>query len=306
MGIAKMRIESVGFLRRLLFLLPAFFSPFILSGLVYVPPCLASFEYRVGGRDVLEITVYEEPDLTKTVRVSDDGYITFPLLGKVKAAGLTADQVGQSLEDLLRVGYLKNPQVLVLVKEYRSQEVYVLGAVNRPGAYPLTGQATLLEMISRAEGVVMQGAAGRAGKTLILLRPNGREVNSHQNQDEVETKTLDLHRLLVKGDLSLNFRVRDKDTIYIPKADSVYVFGEVKQPGEIQMPGKGITVTEAIAMAGGFTRIASPKGVKVVRVIDGKEQTRRLNLNDVIKRGDKSKDLPLKPGDIIVVSESFF
>ena len=251
----------------------------------------------------MKITVYEEEDLTKTVRVSGEGKITFPLLGEIKAAGLTVGQIERKLEELLRDGYLKNPQVLVLVEDYRSQEVYVLGAINKPGAYQLTGQATLLEMISRAEGVVMQKGAGRAGRTLILLRPIGGGANGHQ---KVETKTLDLHSLLVRGDLSLNFKVRDKDTIYIPKTDSVFVFGEVKQPGEIQILGKGITAAEAIAMAGGLTRIASPRGVKVVRVVNGAEQTINLNLNDIIKRGDKSKDVALQSGDIVVVPESFF
>lgn len=278
----------------------------ILCGLGHGPPALAkSFEYQVGGRDVLAVTVYEEDDLTKTVRVSDEGYITFPLLGEVDVTGLTTGQIERKLEALLRDGYLKNPQVLVLVREYRSQEVYVLGAVNKPGAYPLTGRATLLELISRAEGAVMQEGHGRAGRILILLRPHD-GLNSTQNHREITTKTLDLHQLLVKGDLSLNFEVRDKDTIYIPKTDSVYVFGEVKQPGEIQMLGEDLTAAEAIAMAGGLTRIASPRGITIVRIVGGEEQKLTLNLNDIIKRGDKSKDVLLLPGDIIVVPESFF
>lgn len=299
-----MRIKSIAHHRRPLFVLPILLFPFILGVFGYPSAYAAdSSEYQVGGRDVLKITVYEEEDLTKTVRVSGEGKITFPLLGEVKAAGLTVGQIERKLEKLLRDGYLKNPQVLVLVEEYRSQEVYVLGAINKPGAYQLTGQATLLEMISRAEGVVMQKGAGRAGRTLILLRPIGGGANGHQ---KVETKTLDLHSLLVRGDLSLNFKVRDKDTIYIPKTDSVFVFGEVKQPGEIQILGKGITAAEAIAMAGGLTRIASPRGVKVVRVVNGAEQTINLNLNDIIKRGDKNKDVALRSGDIVVVPESFF
>lgn len=256
----------------------------------------------------MEVTVYEEPDLTKTVRVSDEGAITFPLLGQVKVAGLTPSQIERKLEGLLREGYLMNPQLLVLVKEYRSQEVYVLGAVNKPGAYPLTGRATVLEMISRAEGVILKEGFGRAGRTLILLRPtntNG-EPGNNQNPWKVETTTIDLHRLLVESDLSLNLEVRDKDTLYIPKTDSVYVFGEVKQPGEIQMLGRDITATEAISMAGGLTRIASLSAIKIVRVVNGEERKIQLNLNDIIKRGDKSKDVPLRPGDIIVVPESFF
>jgi polysaccharide export outer membrane protein len=293
--------------RHLSFLLVVLFAPVTFGAGGLAPPAVAeSFEYQVGGRDLLQVTVYEEPDLTKTIRVTNEGSINFPLLGEVKVVSLTVSQIERRLEELLRDGYLKNPQVLVLVKEYRSQEVYVLGAVNKPGAYPLTGRATLLEMVSRAKGVILRKDFGRAGRTLILLRPTERKTNNSQNHREVETKTIDLHRLLVKGDLSLNLDVEDKDTIYIPKTDSVYVFGEVKRPGEIQMLGKDITAAEAIGMAGGLTRIASPRGVKIVRVIKGEEQTFKLNLNDIIKRGDKSKDLPLQAGDIIVVPESFF
>lgn len=101
----------------------------------------------------MNVTVYNELDLTKTLRVSSQGTLSFPLIGTVKVAGLTPAQVEKRLEDLLSQGYFKNPPVSVLVVEYRSKEVFVLGAVNKPGTYPLTGPATLLEMISRAGGV---------------------------------------------------------------------------------------------------------------------------------------------------------
>lgn len=275
-----------------------------------IPLCLAMLEcrqplaqvsrdYQIGGGDVLNIIVYEEPDLSGTMRVSADGNISFWLLNEVKVAGLTPAEVEQTLTKLLERDYLVNPQVMVTVAEYRSKYVFVLGAVDRPGSYTLTGEATLLEMVSKAGGVDKE----EGGNTLVLLRYStekseiGRETISY---------TIDLGKLLHEGDISQNIPVQDRDVLYIPKSDSVYVFGEVQNPGPVKLTGREMTLLEALTEAGGQTKTAALNRTKVIRVVDGKEQTVRVNVDDIIKSGEKSKDLLLRPGDIIVVPESYF
>lgn len=254
-------------------------------------------EYTIGGKDVLKLIVYDEPDLSNEgVRVAEDGMISLPLIGDVKVSGLTTYQAERNIEGLLKDGYLKNPHVSISVIEYRSKKVFVLGAVKTPGSYELRGNATILEMISRGGGV-----SEGAGKSLMILRSPKKGSGAGP-----ETINLNLNKLLKDGDLSLNLEVRDMDTIYIPTADSVFVFGEVVKPGSYKITDKDITLVEAITMAGGFTKIASPTGVKIIRVEGGVEKNIEVNLKEIIKYGDKGKDVILKPNDVIVVPERFF
>lgn len=286
------------------------------------------FDYIIGGKDVLYITVYDEPDLSydpnthRSLRVSSDGTISFPLLGNVKTAGLTPFELENKLEKLLSEGYLINPHVSVIVAEYHSKEIYVLGAVRNPGVYPLLGKESILEMISKAGGIITAEHEGMAGNDIIVMRKNiSANIESSQKSlitnasaifktntpidTKVEYIRLDLQKLLRKGDIVLNINLQDQDTLYLPMAESVFVFGQVVKPGAIKLLEKDITVIEAISMAGGFTNIASPGRTRVVRMENGMEKTIYVNVNKVVK-GKKSNDLILKPGDIVVVPEAFF
>ena len=275
----------------------------VLLGLVILYPSKASSQetqdYRIGGGDLLNIVVYEEPDLSGVVRVSADGNISFWLLREVQVAGLTPAEVEERLTELLAKDYLVNPQVLVTVTEYRSKFVFVLGAVESPGSYPLMGKETVLEMISRAGGLDKK----EGGNTLVLLRtPQGGD----QADQESISISIDLGKLLKQGDISQNVPVQDKDVLYIPKSDSVYVFGEVQKPGPVMLSGREMTLLEALTEAGGQTKTAALNRTKIIRVVDGEEQTIRVNVESIIKSGEKSKDVLLRPGDIIVVPESYF
>lgn len=252
-------------------------------------------EYVVGGNDVLKIVVYDEPELSKEkVRLSVDGYFNFGLIGRVRVLGLSASEIEEKLEILLKDGYILNPQVSILVEEYGSRKVFVLGAVNIPGSYELRGTTTLLEMISKAGGVK---EGDKAGKKILILRKSKRGG---------KTITIDRKKLMDEGDLSLNVAVKNNDTIYIPAADFVFVFGEVKNPGSYELSDKNKTALSAITIAGGFTKIAAPKKTKIVRLVGGKETTIFVNIYDITKRGDKSKDIVLISEDIIIVPESLF
>jgi polysaccharide biosynthesis/export protein len=251
-------------------------------------------EYVIGGMDVLDIQVYQETDLSGTFRVAANGQMPFPLIGGVQVAGLTPPQAQARLEALLKDGYLKRPQVAVTVKEYRSKGVSVLGAVNNPDAYQLSGgRVTLLDLLSMAGGVSLE----EGSKSLILLRP---EANG-----ETRTKTINLDRLLKAGDPSLNVTVQPHDAIYVAKADAVIVYGEVKNPGTYPLEGQAMTVLEALSRAGGLTTLAAPNRTRIIRLEDGVEKSLRVRVADVIA-GERMKDLTLQAGDVIVVPESYF
>ncbi len=166
-------------------------------------------EYTIHPEDVLEIKIYEHPDLTTKVRVSATGDINFPLIGQICVTGLTVNQLGKEIKDLLNDGYLVDPQVNVFIETYHPEQVFVMGAVRNPASYDLS---------------------------------------------------------------------REKPT----------------------------TVLEAISQSGGFTEQAAPNKTKIIRINEGKGETIRVKITDITKKGDKSKDIPLRPNDIIFVPESIF
>jgi polysaccharide export outer membrane protein len=253
-------------------------------------------EYMLGPRDLLEIKVFELPELDQTVRISEDGSITLPLLGKVAVGGLSKDAVEKKLASLLEEKYVKNAQVSVFIKEYQSRLVAVIGAVEKPGMYELVGRRTLLQMISQAGGF-----KETAFNQLYVLRegPNG----------VTNTVAIDLEDLLINGNEKLNIPIQPNDVINVPVDNiiNVFVFGAVKNPGALQVKlSKKITVLQAIAQAGGTSEGASKSGVVIKRKDPktGKETKIPVNLNDIIK--GKKPDIPLKEGDVVYVPESIF
>ena len=181
--------------------------------LIILPSLIGAVEYTVGDGDILDIKVYENDDLTTTVRVSANDTIRVPLIGEVDVANLTVSEVASRIEKLLADGYLVNPQVDVFVKEYRSKKVIILGQVNRPGLYELQGKTTLLEFLSKAGGLTTD-----AGSIVTIKRKIPEE-------NETDNIIIDLNRLVKDGDTTLNVTIRDGDSVYISKADVYYVSG---------------------------------------------------------------------------------
>lgn len=252
-------------------------------------------DYRIGAEDVIQVTVYDQADLSVTVKISPDGYIPFPLLGRIKAEGFTGRELEKDIEARLLSDYLNNPQVSILIKEYRSRKIYVLGGVANPGMYELTKAITLLEALSRAGGLSNNAARHAVISRSKKLRENG-VID--------EPLKVDLKRLLDEGDISLNVNIHDGDVVQIPNANSYFVFGEVKSPGLYSID-KDLTILQAVTRAGGFTKIAAPSRTKVIRGKNGKEETIKVDISDIIK-GDKEKDIYIKADDIVVIPESFF
>lgn len=251
-------------------------------------------EYIIGPRDLLEIKVFELPEFNHTVRVSEDGSITLPLLGNVQVGGLTKERVEQKLAELLDK-YVKKAQVSVFIKEYQSSRVAVIGAVEKPGMYELVGRQTLLQIISQAGGF----KENAANEIYVLREGEGGNTASI---------SIDLEDLLLNGNQRLNIPLQPNDVINIPadKLITIYVFGQVRNPGALQVKmSKKITLLQAIAQAGGLSENASKRGVIVKRKDkSGREKNFQINLNDIIK--GKRKDLPLQEGDVVIVRESIF
>jgi len=253
-------------------------------------------EYKVGPKDLLEITVFELPELNQTVRVSEDGSITIPLLGSVAIEGLTKDELEKKLAGLLEEKYLKKARVSVFIREYQSKRVAVIGAVGKPGMYELIGRITLLQMISQAGGLT-----DRAASELFILR---------ETQNGVKTKlTIDLNELTINGNQDLNYILQPNDVISIPIDEliNIFVFGAVRNPGALQVKlSKKITVLQAIAQAGGTAEGASKSGIVIKRKDKktGRELKIKVNLNDIIK--GKKPDIALLEGDVVYVPESIF
>ncbi len=263
-------------------------------------------DYIVGGYDVLNIVVYEEDDLSReAVRVSADGFISLPLIGRLMVVGMTPAHIGRLISRKLAAGqYLLDAHVSVLVTEYNSKRCLVLGAVKKPGSYSLQAQEKVLDGISKAGGVESgeYGRQARAGKRGMIIRTE--KANTPQERKVVIN--FDLQELLQGRDQISNIYLADKDVLYIPTAEHFYIIGEVKNPGSFQIIDDEITLVEGISMAGGFTPIAARNKTRIIRVEDGVEKIYEIKVDAITGAGKKNRDIIIQPNDVIVVPESFF
>lgn len=255
-------------------------------------------EYQIGPEDILRVTVYGHEDLTQTVVVQSDGTFVFPLIGRVKAGDLTPKELERNITVLLSQGFIRNPQVTVVVQEYRSKTIFVVGEVMRPGTYALSGSRTLVEALARAGPTTANAAA-----EVVIVRPVG-EVqgpvlpnqigeggSGAKNQAEVIRVNL---RDIQAGDLSKNAALRPNDTVFVPQAPKVFVSGEVRSPGAFPF-SPGTTVRQVISLAGGLTEDGSSGRIRVVRAVEGKIREVKIRLDE-----------PVLPGDTIVVKSKLF
>jgi polysaccharide biosynthesis/export protein len=263
------------------FPLPALFWAIALCVLDHHATTLAAEpnDYRVGPGDLLKIAVVNAPELATDARVSESGNITFPFIGAVQVAGLTTRAAEELIANRLVSGsFVRQPQVSVLVAEFQSQQISVLGQVTKPGQFSLTRSARVLDMLAEAGGLDHATAADDA----TLLRSNG------------EKEHIDLLALF-DGDPVQNFRVTAGDTIFIPKAAQFYVYGQVQKPGAYRLE-RSMTVSRAISVGGGLT----PRGSEHHMVVK-----RRNAKGEEKKESVKGSDF-LKADDVLLVNEGWF
>jgi polysaccharide export outer membrane protein len=249
-------------------------------------------DYVVGPQDVLTITSYDQADLSGKFTLEADGTFTFPLIGRIKAGGLTLRALEDSLKKRLKdEGYFKNPQITVSVEQYRSQKVFVVGEVRVPGSYALSGDMNLVEALARA-GSTLPSASGEA---VIVHAGHNASAPTLPTQDDATNIVRVNLRDLENGGFSQNTLLRDGDTIFVPRAQSVYVFGQVKSPGAYALQQKNTTVLQALSLAGGITDRGTTARIQIVRMVNGEKKELKVKLGD-----------PVLPGDTIIVPERFF
>ena len=257
------------------------------------PECQSDEEYVIGPGDVLMVRVWGDEDLTQDVMVAPDGSFRFPLIGEVKAAGKTIEDVRKVMTNRLADGYLVDPQVEIGIRAYRSRRVYVLGEVVRPGAYSLNTQASIIEIISEAGG--LSEDAGDLAQIIRGRKDWSKDKPLTPGEEAVDQVIrVDLRGLLTGTADNGDVPIRDGDTIFVPKGEVFYIFGEVGQPGKYRWE-KELTVLKAVIVAGGFTEIASKRRIKIRRKYDDGEKKIRVKLDTLVQ-----------PGDTVIVPESFF
>ncbi len=245
-------------------------------------------DYTVGAGDTLHINVFGHPDLNQTVEVNEDGFIVYPFIGQLKIQGMSVTQVSRIITGRLAAGYIVNPQVTVVMDEYRSRKASILGKVKAPALYELKGRTTLLEFISTAGGL-----AADAGQYAYVTRKEQKSRDSIDGRQEIIR--IDLKKLMEEGDTHQNILIRDGDSVFVSNMQKIYVTGQVASTGAYPYE-EGLTVIKALTNAGGLSDIASPTRIRIIRKGNGEERVlRKVKMDD-----------PVKPEDVIVVPESFF
>jgi polysaccharide biosynthesis/export protein len=255
------------------------------------PGVVAGGEYTIGAYDVLSITVWGQSDLSKDYQVDAQGFVPFPLLGRVKAGGLTVTQLAAHLTTLLEKDYLVNPQVIVTVKEYLSKKIQVIGEAEKPGLFYLTGPTTVLEALARAGGLTKA-----AGKQLFVVRTPRNPDGTSTGGSAMLRVSLDKLRA---GDTSEDISLEDGDTIVVPRTQAAFfVLGEVNRPGTFPLD-KDTTVLDAITIAGGFNEKAQPGAMRIIRrIADGGQETLPV---DLASAAGADRMVKLEDGDTVIV-----
>ena len=271
-------------------------------------------DYPVGPGDILEISVPAMEELKgHTVRVADDGTISLPLLGVVQAKGLTEKDLGEDIRHRLEKSYMYNPQVKLFVREYRSRQAAVVGAVNRPGLYNLiSGNTTILTMMSLAGGMTEKAAPriyfipaepidNEKAKELVSILPA--QLSAPIILNGVDPITIDLLNLRKGGSQNyLNMPVWPGDVIMFPGNEKLLVNGWVAKPGSYKII-PGLTVLGAVISAGGSLFPADTSAVRIIRTGKGGEKTFMVANLEKIQEGEEP-DILVQEGDIIDVTSS--
>jgi polysaccharide biosynthesis/export protein len=237
----------------------------------------------LGPGDLLNISVYGHPDLESVKRVSETGSISFPLVGEVSVNGMTEREVESALaRELRQRQVIRNPDVNVTVEEYRGHNVSVLGNVARPGAYSISRDGTLIDAIAAAGGLTDEAGG------LAVITKTGATSDTK--------KTVDLAELLQRGNISLDVALADGDRVFIPPAPRFYIYGQVNRPDSYRLE-QGMTVMQAISVAGGLTGKGTQRGLTIKRSGATPEEPVTIPVDVTTS---------VKDGDVIFVRESLF
>jgi polysaccharide biosynthesis/export protein len=242
-----------------------------------------SSEYLLGPGDVIRVNVYQIPDLSTETRVSELGMITFPLIGIVNVGGSTTTGVQEKISKALRDGgFVLKPQVIVSILQVRSNLVSILGQVSKPGRYPIETVTTKVSEIIAAAGGILPGGSDIV--TLVGTR-----------NDKPVRLEIDVPAILQSGKNELDMIVNNGDIIYVSPAPTAFMYGEVQRPGSFRV-SRGMSVLQALALAGGLSLRGTERGMRVHRRDEkGVVQILDAKMTDIIQADD-----------VIYVRESVF
>lgn len=239
-------------------------------------------EVLLGPGDMLKILVYGNPDLTLETRVSEAGAITYPLLGQVAVGNLSTSLAEKKIATLLESGgFVRKAQVNITVTLIQSQQVSVLGQVNRPGRYPIEGKRSLMDFLALAGGIGVEG-----GDTVNLIR---------KRDGVTTTAVIDVIQMVRTGEFSQDFDLAGNDVIYVERAPRFYIYGEVQRPGPLRLE-RSMTVLQALSAGGGLTPRGTQRGIRI----------RRRDASGAMQVIEAKHDDLVKVDDVVYVQESLF
>jgi polysaccharide export outer membrane protein len=239
-------------------------------------------ELVLGGGDVVKITVFGNPDLATETRVSESGFLSMPLIGQVSVAGLSSAQAEKKIATALEAGgFVKSPQVNLLLSVLSSQQVSVLGQVNRAGRYPIDGRRTVLDLLALGGGVSVDG-----GDVVTVIR---------KRDGKLTKDAIDIIELMRSADMKADYEVQGGDIVYVERAPRFYIYGEVQRPGALRLE-RQMTVLQALSAGGGLTPRGTERGIRIKRRdAAGKIQILEAKQDDLVQ-----------VDDVIYVKESIF
>ena len=255
------------------------------------PAWATAKEYVIGAADLISISVLDNKELDTVVSVAPNGKIAVPLAGDIQAAGLTVAELTERLTQEFSKK-LKAPQVTVTLREVNSYRIYFLGRVGKPGVQTSKSEVTLLQALALAGGIV-----------------EGADLSLAYVARGSERLPVDFDKLLRGGDLSQNVLLSPDDTVVVPDnpQNVIYVMGEVKQPGMLGfVKERDWTALKAVAAVGGFTQFAARGSATLFREVEGRRTTIAIDFKELMQSPEAGKDVPLSPGDILVVPQSLF
>lgn len=240
-------------------------------------------DYRLGAGDAIRVTVFQNPDLTVEGRVSESGTISYPLIGSVELGGLSIGAAERKIADALKTGgFLRAPQVNIVVSQMRGSQASVLGQVNRPGRYPLeTANIRVSDMLA------MAGGATTVADDLVIL--------TGMRDGAPFRKVIDVPALFLDAKSDDDINVLSGDTLYVQKAPVFYIYGEAQRAGSFRIE-RGMTVMQGLAAGGGPT----------ARGTENRLQLHRRNAAGVVEKLSPALTDLLQPNDVIYVRESLF
>jgi polysaccharide export outer membrane protein len=258
--------------------------------------------YVLGPDDEIAIWALGAEEISqKPVRIDPGGYIDLPLLGRMRASGFTTEQLKSELVARLR-SYINEPQVSVNIMEFRSQPVSVIGAVKNPGVHQLQGRKTLVEILSLAGGLAPDAGSSvkitrRLERGPVPLPAASRDASGNFSVAEVSLK-----QLMAAKNPESNIIIRPDDVISVPRAEMVYVMGEVAKPGGYVLNEREtMSALQALSLAGGVTRVSGLQRAKILRVVPGTNNREELSVDLKRMLAGKSPDAQLQPEDILLV-----